>query len=35
MKPLRLGNATTWTPPTNADVFKSIMEAYRENKPHP
>lgn len=28
-------NAITWTPPTNADVFKSIMEGYRENKPHP
>jgi len=28
-------NAITWTPPSNASVFKSIMEAYRENKPHP
>ncbi|HHX56608.1 MAG TPA: hydrolase [Clostridiales bacterium] len=28
-------NAITWTPPTSGDVFKNIMEAYRENKPHP
>ena len=28
-------NAITWTPPTIGDVFKGIMEAYRENKPHP
>ena len=28
-------NAITWTPPTSGDVFKGIMEAYRENKPHP
>lgn len=28
-------NAITWTPPTSGEVFKSIMEAYRENKPHP
>lgn len=28
-------NAITWTPPSNGDVFKGIMEAYRENKPHP
>ncbi|NLP26799.1 MAG: hydrolase, partial [Clostridiales bacterium] len=36
MKTIEAGaNAITWTPPTNADVFKSIMEAYRENKPHP
>ncbi len=28
-------NAITWTPPSSADVFKDIMDAYRENKPHP
>ena len=28
-------NAITWTPPSNADVFKNIMGAYREGKPHP
>lgn len=28
-------NAITWTPPTNGEVFKDIMEAYRENKEHP
>lgn len=28
-------NAITWTPPSNGEVFKSIMEAYREGKPHP
>ena len=28
-------NAITWTPPTNGEVFKSIMDAYREGKPHP
>ncbi len=28
-------NAITWTPPSNAQVFKDIMGAYRENKPHP
>ncbi len=28
-------NAVTYTPPTNGDVFKSIMQAYRDNKPHP
>lgn len=28
-------NAITWTPPSNADVFKNIMAAYREGLPHP
>lgn len=28
-------NAITWTPPTNGEVFKSIMDAYRKGKPHP
>ncbi len=28
-------NAITWTPPSNGEVFKDIMEAYRKNLPHP
>lgn len=28
-------NAITWTPPSNGEVFKEIMAAYREDKPHP
>lgn len=28
-------NAITWTPPASGEVFKTIMAAYRENKPHP
>lgn len=28
-------NAITWTPPTNGQVFKKIMEAYRNGEPHP
>lgn len=28
-------NAITWTPPSNGEIFKDIMSAYRENKPHP
>lgn len=28
-------NAITWTPPTNGEVFKDIMTAYRNNQPHP
>lgn len=28
-------NAITWTPPSSGQIFKDIMEAYRENKPHP
>jgi 2-keto-3-deoxy-6-phosphogluconate aldolase len=28
-------NAITWTPPTNGQVFKKIMEAYRKGESHP
>ncbi len=28
-------NAITWTPPSNAEVFKDIMAAYRQGLPHP
>jgi len=28
-------NAITWTPPSNGEIFRDIMQAYRENKPHP
>ncbi|MBQ8015557.1 MAG: hydrolase [Clostridia bacterium] len=28
-------NAITWTPPSNAEVFKGIMAAYRDGLPHP
>ena len=28
-------NAITWTPPSNGDVFKDIMDAYRRGEPHP
>ncbi len=28
-------NAITWTPPTNGQVFKKVMEAYRKGEPHP
>ena len=28
-------NAITWTPPSNGEIFKSIMAAYRDGKPHP
>lgn len=28
-------NAVTWTPPSSGEVFKSIMSAYRDEKPHP
>lgn len=28
-------NAITWTPPSNGEVFKDIMAAYRAGKPHP
>ncbi len=28
-------NAITWTPPTNGEIFKDIMNAYREGRPHP
>lgn len=28
-------NAITWTPPSNGEVFKDIMAAYRNNEAHP
>lgn len=28
-------NAITWTPPSNGEIFKDIMTAYREGLPHP
>ncbi len=28
-------NAITWTPPSNGEVFRDIMEAYRRGEPHP
>ena len=28
-------NAITWTPPTNGDIFRSVMDAYRNGQPHP
>lgn len=28
-------NAITWTPPSNAEIFKGVMAAYREGLPHP
>ncbi|MDR1409320.1 MAG: hydrolase [Oscillospiraceae bacterium] len=28
-------NCITWTPPANGDVFKGIMDAYRQGLPHP
>lgn len=28
-------NAITWTPPSSAEIFKEVMAAYREGKPHP
>lgn len=28
-------DAITWTPPTNGDVFRDIMEAYRKGESHP
>ena len=28
-------NCVTWTPPSNGEVFKSIMDAYRKGLPHP
>lgn len=28
-------NAITWTPPSNGDIFKSVMAAYRSGEPHP
>jgi len=36
MKTIKAGaNAITWTPPSNGEIFSDIMNAYRENKPHP
>lgn len=28
-------NAITWTPPTNGEIFRDIMKAYRQNQKHP
>jgi len=28
-------NSVTWTPPSNGEVFRGIMEAYRKGQPHP
>lgn len=28
-------DAITWTPPSNGQVFRGVMDAYREGKPHP
>lgn len=28
-------NAITWTPPSNGELFKNIMDAYRNDEPHP
>ena len=28
-------NAITWTPPSNGEIFKSVMAAYRNGDPHP
>lgn len=28
-------DAITWTPPSNGEVFRDVMEAYRQNKAHP
>lgn len=28
-------NAITWTPPSNGEIFRDIMEAYRKDEPHP
>lgn len=28
-------NAISWTPPTNGDIFKDIMQAYRKGEGHP
>lgn len=36
LKTIRAGaNAITWTPPSNAEIFKSVMSAYRNGEPHP
>ncbi len=28
-------NAITWTPPSNGEIFRDIMDAYRKDEPHP
>ena len=28
-------NAITWTPPSNGDIFRSVMDSYRNGQPHP
>ena len=28
-------NAITWTPPSNGDIFRDVMDAYRNGQPHP
>lgn len=28
-------NAITWTPPSNAEIFKTVMAAYRNGESHP
>ena len=28
-------NSITWTPPSNSEIFKEIMSAYRKGLPHP
>ncbi len=28
-------NAITWTPPSNAEIFKEVMASYRDGMPHP
>ena len=28
-------NAITWTPPTNGEIFRDSMSAYRDNTPPP
>ena len=36
LETIRAGaNAITWTPPSNGEIFRDIMAAYRDNKPHP
>jgi hypothetical protein len=36
LETIRAGaNAITWTPPACGNIFRDIVEAYRQNKPHP
>lgn len=36
LETIRAGaNAITWTPPSNSEIFKEIMNAYRDNREHP